>query len=286
MRDLFTEHSTLLVGVIVGILMLMRVGLQMVKPQTSVARFILWFWHPEARAILHRLLLGKGDAEERAGDQARLSELYDDTLANMNSTLAALALVFFVIRPFVVQAFFIPTASMYPTLWGDKAGTYSRSHRQDRVLVNRYVYHLREPRRQEIIVFHAPPAAGPPSQPNGKPDDFIKRLVAVPGDVIEVRNHQAYINGEPLNEPYINLESAYPGSPAADFGPVTVPPGKYFVMGDNRGNSHDSRLWRDPETGESAPFIDREAILGKAMCVFWPPQAIRLLKAPPVAASP
>jgi len=201
-------------------LLLMRVGLQVVEPRTAVARFILCFWHPEARAILHRLLLRQGTPEEQAGYHARLVELYDDTLANMNSTLAALALVFFVIRPFVVQAFFIPTASMYPTLWGDKAGTYSSSRRQDRVLVNRYVYHLREPRRQEIIVFHAPPAAGM-SLSEGKGDDFIKRLIAVPGDVIEVRDHHAYINGSPLNEPYINLESAYPGGsrPISDRSP-------------------------------------------------------------------
>lgn len=280
MRDLFTKHSTVLVGTIVAILLLMRVVLQMVAPCTAASRFILWFWHPEARAALHRLLVGKLNDDERGELQARLTELHHDTLANMNSTLVALGLVFFVIRPFVVQAFFIPTASMYPTLWGDQAGVYSASHRQDRVLVNRYVYYLREPRRQEIIVFHAPPAAEPPG-PNGKRDDFIKRLIAVPGDTVEVRDHRVYINGELLNEPYIYLKDAWAGSLAANFGPVTVPPGKYFVMGDNRGNSSDSRLWTDPETGESAPFIDRSDILGKAMCVFWPPQAIRLLKPPP-----
>lgn len=283
MRDLFTEHSTVLVGGIVAVLLLMRIILPLLRPGSGSARAIIWFWHPEGRALVQRRLFGRRTKEQIAADDALEVELFDNTLSNMNSTLAALALVFFVIRPFVVQAFFIPTASMYPTLWGDQAGVYSQAHRQDRVLVNRYVYHLREPRRQEIIVFRAPPAAGPSQRP-GKPDDFIKRLIALPGDTIEVRANRAFVNGQPLNEPYINLESANSGGPGANFGPVTLPPGKYFVMGDNRGNSLDSRLWVDPVTGQSAPFISRRDILGKAMCVFWPLRAIRLLKPPPAAA--
>lgn len=276
MRKLFTEQSTLLVGGLVAVLVLMRIVLAMVRPGTGLARFILWFWHTDAR---HRSPEDLATPAGREREAERQDKLYHDTLLNMDGTLVALALVFFVIRPFVVQAFFIPSSSMEPTLMGD-------SHRQDRVLVNKYLYHLRPPKRQEIVVFHAPPAAlMDPSQKQ----DFIKRLIGVPGDVVEVRGNRAIINGVPLDEPYLPPDALNErpflfddaGDPS-DFGPVTVPPGKYLMMGDNRNNSHDSRRWGryQNDTFVHEPFVDADRVLGKAMCVFWPPQGMRLLRTP------
>lgn len=276
MENLFTERSTLLVGGLVVVLILMRIGLALVSPTSWAGLAILWFWHPDARVVARRRLLPAA-RQERGEDDQVLTGLYEPTLQNMDSTLVALAIVFFVIRPFVVQAFYIPSSSMEPTLMGNSA-------RKDRVLVNKYIYRTRAPRRQEIIVFHAPPAAlDDPS----KPQDFIKRLIGVPGDTVQVRNNRVLINGKPLDEPYLDDEhiavssfrmSDSRGDPA-NWGPVKVPPGKYLVLGDNRNNSRDSRLWFDANRAP-APFLDADQVLGKAMCVFWPPKALKLLRTP------
>ncbi|MCC7492203.1 MAG: signal peptidase I [Fimbriimonadaceae bacterium] len=271
MDRLFTENSTWLVGGLVAVLVLMRIALACVQPQGLAARLILWFWHPEARHLLARRQTGPAHQEQ-------WSELYSLTLLNMNGTLLALGIVFFVIRPFLVQAFFIPSQSMQPTLMGN-------AQRKDRVLVNRYLYHLRPPERQDIIVFHAPPAAL--DNPERK-DDYIKRLIGLPGDKVEVRGNRAYINDQPLNEPYLDPSATDASgwmamSSAADWGPQVVPPGHYFVLGDNRNNSKDSRLWHRFVDGEDRdePFLAADQVVGKAMCVFWPPQGLKLLGPPP-----
>lgn len=275
-RKLFTEYSTQLVIGLVAVLVAMRLVLARVKPDSPTARFILWFWHPDVRADrpaepVARTRRHAPVPPER--EPVDYPHIWSITLQNMDSTLLALALVFFVIRPFVIQAFYIPSSSMEPTLYGSPGG------RQDRVLVNKYLYRFRPPRRGDIIVFHAPPAA----LVDGRKQDYIKRVIGVPGDVVEVKNHRPIINGLTLQEPYIE---SYPEGPfyglgdgrgnPANFGPVTVPPHCYLVMGDNRGNSHDSRLWGHWEGfGEDRhfvhePFVPERNILGKAMCVFWP----------------
>jgi len=184
------------------------------------------------------------------------------------SLLIALALVFFLIRPFVVHAFLIPSQSMEPTLLVG-----------DRLLVNKFVYRLRPPHRQEIVVFKAPELA---LQKSGRPDqtDYIKRLIGLPGDLVRVENGHALVNGRPLLEPYL---PPYVGN---DVFPdnylqqtpwnttyrhlierhngklwVRVPPGHYFVMGDNRANSLDSRAWG---------FVAADALVGKSLVRFWP----------------
>jgi len=271
-NKLFTEKSTLLVGVLVGILVLMRIGLQAARPGSTLSRMILWWWHPAAR----KLALSRSQGDE-AGESWR--SIHGLTIQNMDSTLVALALVFFVIRPVVVQAFYIPSSSMEPTLMGS-------SERQDRVLVNKFIYRFRAPKRQEIVVFHAPPGA---LQDPTNGTDFIKRLIGLPGDTVEVRENRAYINGQPLDEPYLDeskLISAFrfedPAGNPDNFGPVVVPPGKYLMLGDNRTNSHDSRRWGRIVDGqfEHEPFVAADQVLGKAMCVFWPPKAIKLLRTP------
>jgi signal peptidase I len=126
-----------------------------------------------------------------------------------------------VVRAFLFEPFYIPSESMVPTL---EVG--------DRVLVNRLSYRLHDVNRGDIVVFEAPPEERTPEI-----RDFVKRVIGLPGDTIEVReNDGVYINGQRLEEPYLR-----PGTPLKDFGPVTVGPDMLFVMGDNRGESKDSR---------------------------------------------
>jgi len=168
-----------------------------------------------------------------------------------DSLLIAFALVFFLIKPFVVAAFYIPSGSMRPTLL-----------ERDRVLVNKFVYRLSEPRRQDIIVFRAPREA----TMGGQQKDFIKRLIGLPGERIEIHSYDGvYINGVKLGEPYIGPLQ----TPDYDYGPNEVPAGHYFVMGDNRRDSNDSHRWG---------FLDRHNVLGKAMVIFWPPGRIALAR--------
>src|SRR5919202_6949041 len=133
--------------------------------------------------------------------------------------LVTFALVFGFVRPFVVEAFYIPSESMVPTL---EIG--------DRVFVNKFVYRFSEPRRGDIVVFKSI---------EGENDDLIKRIVGVPGDEVELRNGLLFVNGERYRERYVNKE--FPDD--SFFGPITVPEGKVFVMGDNRANSRDSRYF-------------------------------------------
>lgn len=192
----------------------------------------------------------------------------------VDSGLVAALLVFCLIRPFVIQAFFIPSGSMEPTL-----------QEGDRILVNKFLYFFREPQSGDIVVFNAPPAA----THNDK--DFIKRVVATPGDRIRVYDGKLWRNGQPVDEPYIaeRLRYRWPGqrfsAPLPDRyvkdGWVVVPEGHLIMMGDNRNDSNDSHRWAkpDPRTGGwiNQPFLARENVLGKAMVIFWPPQRIRIL---------
>ncbi len=166
--------------------------------------------------------------------------------------LVALVLAI-VIRTFVVQAFKIPSESMLETL---QVG--------DHLLVNKFLYGVKWPFTNTYIVKGADPQRGDIivfEYPNNPILDYIKRIVGVPGDVIEVRNKQLYRNGQPVKEAYIrNIEPNRIEPTRDNFGPVTVPADKYFVMGDNRDNSQDSRFWG---------FVDRSAIRGKAWRIYW-----------------
>jgi signal peptidase I len=168
-------------------------------------------------------------------------------------TALALALV---IRALAIQAFTIPSGSMIPTLL---VGDY--------VLVNKFIYgprvpftdkrffELRNPQRGEIVVFKFP---------KDHKRDFIKRVIGTPGDVVEVRDKVVYVNGRQMNEPYARHADSFVISARAsrrdNYGPVTVPEDKYFVMGDNRDHSEDSRFWG---------FVDIDEIKGKAFIIYW-----------------
>ena len=193
------------------------------------------------------------DDKSEAGKQAaapksRLRE-------NIEAIIIAVILALF-IRTFIIQAFKIPSGSMLPTL---QIG--------DHILVNKFIYGVKlpylntnlipvgEPERDAIIVFRYPE----------EPDkDFIKRVIAVPGDVLEIRNKKVFVNHEPLEHPYAVYTDTHviPAqvNPRDNLGPITVPPDSYFVMGDNRDNSYDSRFWG---------FVDASEIRGKAFIIYW-----------------
>src|ERR671921_1503652 len=156
----------------------------------------------------------------------------------------AFVLVFGFVRPFVLESFRIPSESMVPTL---EVG--------DRVFVNKFIYRFTEPERGDIVVFESV---------NGGEEDLIKRVVGVPGDEVEVRSGTLLVNGEPQNEPYLNRE--IPDD--SFFGPSRLSEGEVFVMGDNRANSADSRVFGP---------LPVENIEGEAFMRFWPPTRIGTL---------
>jgi signal peptidase I len=162
-----------------------------------------------------------------------------------------------VIRQFAVQAFTIPSGSMMDTLL---IGDY--------ILVNKFLYGseipftdvhlpgLRAPEHGDVIVF---------KYPNDESRDFIKRIIAIGGDTVQVRDNRVWLNGKLLDEPYVRPGSFH-DTPSTHCGylyacePLLVPPGSYFVMGDNRDNSQDSRYWG---------FVKRPKIRGKAFMIYW-----------------
>lgn len=153
---------------------------------------------------------------------------------------------------FVAQSFLVHGSSMEPTLAEGQ-----------RLLVDKITYRLRPPERGEIIVFHYP------ADPKRK---FIKRVIGLPGDVVQIYGHRLYLNGKPIDEPYI-------AGPIFDsFGPMTVPEGHVFVLGDNRNNSDDSRF---PDVGP----VPLDMIVGVARVVYWPLTHIELVRVPSVFAS-
>lgn len=183
------------------------------------------------------------------------------------SRLVWTALLFtFVIKTFLLQAFFIPSESMIPTL-----------HEDDRVLVEKVSYRFRPPERGEVIVFRRLEAQGSSGwsfrslvrglftglglvQPEGEVD-YIKRVIGLPGETVEVRDGTVLVNGQPLVESYAEPE-------IRDSPPVVVPPEAYFMMGDNRMNSLDSRF--------GLGFVSDEQIVGRAFAILWPPRSATL----------
>lgn len=175
---------------------------------------------------------------------------------NVEAVIFALILAL-IIRAFVVQAYKIPSGSMKDTLLIG-----------DHILVNKFIYGVRMPFTNKTIIPVSRPKRGDIAvfkAPVDPPKDFIKRVIGLPGDKIEVRNKQLYINDKPfVNEAYIKHTDAvtYSGyvTPRDNFGPVIVPKGKYFMMGDNRDNSTDSRF---------LGFISYERFKGKAFIIYW-----------------
>jgi signal peptidase I len=167
--------------------------------------------------------------------------------------LIAVVLCTVVLRSFVVQSFYIPSGSMLPTL---QIG--------DRIIVNKLSYKLHDPHRGDIVVFARPPLE------DQEYADLVKRVIGLPGETISSKNGKVYINGKKLDEPWLppgpdSYTGALPGGdahPQFDLpGPVKIPAGEYFVMGDNRMNSEDSRFFGP---------IPKSLIVGRAVAVVWP----------------
>lgn len=165
--------------------------------------------------------------------------------------LISFVLVFGFVRPVVAAPFYIGSGSMEPTLHGCKGCL------NDRLLINKLAYDIGTPKRGDIALFED-------QQPRFPPDDpLIKRVVGLPGETLEIRQGKVLVNGEPLDEPYVENDPCKPGRPrTCSFGPVTVPEGHYFMMGDNRTNSVDSRFFGP---------VPEDAVIGEALVRFWPP---------------
>lgn len=170
-----------------------------------------------------------------------------DFLKEIVSIIVIAFVLAMLLRAFVVEARVIPSGSMIPTIVEN-----------DRVLVCKYIYHFKEPQRGDIVVFKPP-------QELLAENDYIKRVIGLPGDKVEMKNQKVYINDQALKEPYIKEPINY------DWGPGVVPAGKILVLGDNRNNSLDSHKW-------NTPWLDRKSIKGKAFATYWPIGHMKLLQ--------
>ncbi|MFZ4438272.1 MAG: signal peptidase I [Syntrophales bacterium] len=173
----------------------------------------------------------------------------------IEAILLAIVIAFF-IRTFVIQAYKIPSGSMKPTLLiGDHILVSKFNYGIKLPLIRSTLIPFGTPKRGDIIVF---------IYPEDRSKDFIKRLVGLPGDTIEIRNKNILLNGLSWNDTHgVHVDSLIiPGSvqPRDNFGPVTVPEGSLFVMGDNRDESYDSRFWG---------FVPMKDVLGKALVIYW-----------------
>ena len=165
--------------------------------------------------------------------------------------LAALCIALH-IRSFILQPYIIPSGSMLNTLQvGDRLFVTKFSYGIHLPFIEKEIFSTGEPEVGDIIVF---------PYPMDKSVDFIKRVVGVPGDVVELRDKQLYRNGAPVHEDYIIHSDLGTDYHRDNMKPVKVPPGKVFVMGDNRDMSQDSRYWG---------FVDKDTIHGKALVIYW-----------------
>ncbi len=184
--------------------------------------------------------------------QGRLERLFGPTGATIvewASVIAGAIVLALIVKVFLLQAFYIPSPSMYPTL---KVG--------DRVLVNKLSYHLHDVNRGDVVVFERPPSEEASTIP-----DLIKRVIGLPGDSITFQNGHVFVNGEQLAEPYlpagVTTTAEFAPNRCTVEAPCLVPPGDVWVMGDNRNDSKDSRYFGP---------IEQRTIVGRAFVVVWP----------------
>jgi signal peptidase I len=183
---------------------------------------------------------------EAASREILSPEVKAEIIEYVQAFAVAIVLAAFIIT-FIAQSFVVEGSSMEPSL-----------HNRERLLVNKLVYRFRKPAYGDIVVFRYP--ANPKRR-------FIKRVIGVPGDEVEVRDGYVIVNGMPLDENYtLDLTYGY-------FGPKVVPNGHYFVLGDNRNNSDDSRY---PDVG----FVPMANVVGKASLIWWPVGRMGLVKNP------
>lgn len=159
------------------------------------------------------------------------------------SLLVAIILAL-IIRLFVFQPFVIPSGSMEPTLQVN-----------DRIITLKFSYYFGEPNRGDVVVF---------KYPRDPKRVFVKRVIGVGGETVTLQDSTLYINGEPVPEPYLPPDLEF-----ADFGPIEVPEGHLFVLGDNRNNSDDSRVWG---------FVQEDLLIGKSVAIYWPFERISTIR--------
>lgn len=194
-------------------------------------------------------------ASKRAGTQAPEKSRFRQNVESLGLAI----LVALVVRSSVVEAFWVPSGSMLPTIQiGDHLFVNKLAYGLHIPFTSIEVVHWGEVHRDDIVVFLSP---------NKQPGtdgriDLIKRVIAVAGDTVEIRNKKLYVNGEPVDDTHAKFYDSrqYSDPPRDNFGPVTVPEGKLFCMGDNRDHSHDSRYWG---------FADVKDVKGKATFIYW-----------------
>lgn len=192
------------------------------------------------------------DSDSRQNNQQEQSQQAENPWIEGIKTILLSAILAVGIRTFVAEARYIPSGSMLPTLEID-----------DRLIVDKLGYRFGDPQRGDVVVF-APTAK---LEAQNFKDAFIKRVIGLPGEMIQVKGGQVYVNDRPLEENYIADRPKY------EYGPVTVPEGQYLVLGDNRNNSYDSHYWG---------FVPRDRIIGRAVIRFWPPNRLGQLDPEPV----
>ena len=168
-------------------------------------------------------------------------------------TIALAIAVVLVFEAEIAKPYRIPSSSMEPTLHCAKPGEWCEGSFNDRVLVDRLIYHFESPKRGQIVVFAPPPSAAAHGCTGST---FVKRLIGLPGDVIKERNGYIRVDGKPLEEPYVAPTLRGDGS-----GTWHVPKGRYFFMGDDRIHSCDSRVWGS---------VPRSSLIGPVMLTYWP----------------
>jgi len=178
-------------------------------------------------------------------------------ISSLKETVETIVIAFvlaFLVRTFVAESFWIPTGSMKPNLCI-----------KDRIMTYKFCYELKNVDRGDILVF---------KYPLNPEQNFVKRVIGLPGDEIQVKDKKIYVNGKLISEPYIiHQDSNLRGFPRDQYGPVEVPLDSVFVMGDNRDNSADSRYWG---------FVPRQNLVGEAFLLYWPLWRARIIKRPQV----
>lgn len=190
------------------------------------------------------------DARSEATPSLRRAE--ENPFQEAFKTVILSAILALGIRTFVAEARYIPSGSMLPTL-----------EINDRLIVDKLSYRFTKPQRGDVIVFSPTDQL---KQLNFK-DAFIKRVIGLPGETVEVKGGRVYINNKPIGENYIKERPDY------QYGPVVVPENNYLVLGDNRNNSYDSHYWG---------FVPEDRIIGRAVVRFWPPNRLGELNPQPV----
>lgn len=176
----------------------------------------------------------------------------ENPIVELVKTLVSAGILAIGIRACVAEARFIPSESMLPTLEID-----------DRLIIEKISYRFRKPERGDVVVFSPTDAL---KEQNYK-EAFIKRVIGTPGDVVEVKNGDVYVNNQQITEQYIDEAPSY------EYGPTKVPEGQYLVLGDNRNNSYDSHYWG---------FVPFENLIGRATVRFWPPSRLGTLDQKPI----